>query len=68
MRALKSLLLTSGDYRRMYPLEDELKLVIEAIELSNIPKFLNKDLPLFYGIIKDLFPRFSMSSENNVEL
>ena len=41
MRALKSVLLTAGEYRRVWPEYDELKVIIKAMEISNIPKFLN---------------------------
>jgi len=27
------------------------------MEISNIPKFINRDYDLFKGIIKDLFPK-----------
>ena len=56
MRAVKSILLASGDMRKMQPDQDEEITVLRAISVCNIPKFINEDINQFKGIISDLFP------------
>jgi dynein heavy chain len=56
MRAVKSVLVMAGQLRRRDPDLDEDVVLIRAMRDSNVPKFLEQDLPLFRGIIKDLFP------------
>ncbi|CAH8459226.1 unnamed protein product [Dicrocoelium dendriticum] len=56
LRALRSLLVMAGAMRRRNPNLREEQLLMRSLRDSNLPKLVHEDVPLFMGLIQDLFP------------
>ncbi|PVD32839.1 hypothetical protein C0Q70_08286 [Pomacea canaliculata] len=56
LRALKSVLVMAGELKRGSPDLNEDVVLMRALRDMNLPKFVYEDVPLFLGLISDLFP------------
>uniref|UniRef100_A0A3B3TNK4 Dynein axonemal heavy chain 10 n=1 Tax=Poecilia latipinna TaxID=48699 RepID=A0A3B3TNK4_9TELE len=56
LRALKSVLVMAGELKRDSPNLNEDVVLMRALRDMNLPKFVFEDVPLFLGLISDLFP------------
>ena len=56
LRALKSVLVMAGSLKRGDADMDEGLVLMRALRDMNLPKFVFEDVPLFLGLIADLFP------------
>jgi len=60
MRQVKSVLVMAGGQKRANPELHESISLIRAMQEANVPRFLADDLPLFEGIIGDLYPNLEI--------
>src|SRR6185437_15707315 len=68
MRNVKSTLLAAGQLKSQMPSADEDWLIVRAISDCNVPKFVTADIPLFNGIVRDLFPTVDAKGNERVKL
>ncbi|KAG2383359.1 hypothetical protein C9374_004696 [Naegleria lovaniensis] len=68
MRAVKAVLVRAGSLKRQYPNINEEQLMLRALNDVNLPKFISADIPLFNGIITDLFPSIQHQKVDYSEL
>ncbi|ETW36323.1 hypothetical protein PFTANZ_02988 [Plasmodium falciparum Tanzania (2000708)] len=56
LRAVKVVLIQAGNLKRKYANFDEEIILMKALKDFNIPKITYEDIPIFLGLINDLFP------------
>eukprot|EP01051_Picozoa_sp_SAG22_P026968 SAG22_NODE_8793_length_629_cov_1.245283_1_plen_180_part_10 len=56
MRAIKSVLVVAGGFKRAEPELDEGSILMRALRDFNIPKIVADDMTVFMGLLSDLFP------------
>lgn len=56
LRAIKSVLVVAGSFKRAEPTLPEQGLLMRALRDFNIPKIVADDLDIFFGLLGDLFP------------
>jgi len=56
LRAIKSVLVVAGAFKRAEPELLEQALLMRALRDFNLPKIVAEDLEIFFGLLSDLFP------------
>uniref|UniRef100_A0A3P8VUV8 Dynein heavy chain hydrolytic ATP-binding dynein motor region domain-containing protein n=1 Tax=Cynoglossus semilaevis TaxID=244447 RepID=A0A3P8VUV8_CYNSE len=64
LRALKSVLVMAGELKSGSPELSEDVVLMRALRDMNLPKFVFEDVPLFLGLISDLFPQLKITINN----
>ncbi|XP_066581161.1 dynein beta chain, ciliary [Prorops nasuta] len=67
LRAIKSVLVVAGSLKRGDPDRPEEEVLMRALRDFNIPKVVSDDLPVFMGLISDLFPALDVPRKRDVE-
>ena len=67
LRAIKSVLVVAGGFKRAEPDLDERALLMRALRDFNLPKIVAQDLEIFMGLIGDLFPNIDVPRKRNME-
>ena len=68
LRAIKSVLVVAGALKRSDPNRPEDQVLMRALRDFNIPKIVTDDLPIFMGLIGDLFPALDVPRKRDLDL
>ncbi|XP_055553184.1 dynein axonemal heavy chain 17 isoform X2 [Falco cherrug] len=66
LRAIKSVLVVAGSMKRGDPGLAEDQVLMRALRDINIPKIVTDDLPIFMGLIRDLFPSLDVPRKRDL--
>lgn len=67
LRAIKSVLVVAGSLKRSDAGRPEEEVLMRALRDFNIPKIVTDDMPVFIGLIADLFPALDVPRKRDVE-
>ncbi|XP_051791984.1 LOW QUALITY PROTEIN: dynein axonemal heavy chain 11 [Erpetoichthys calabaricus] len=68
LRAVKSVLVVAGSLKRGDKGRPEDQVLMRALRDFNLPKIISDDVPIFMGLIGDLFPALDVPRKRNMEL
>ena len=66
LRAIKSVLVVAGGFKRAESEIDELALLFRALRDFNIPKIAFTDIFVFFGLLGDLFPNIEIPRKRDM--
>ena len=67
LRAIKSVLVVAGALKRSDKQRPEDQVLMRALRDFNIPKIVTDDLPVFMGLIGDLFPAMDVPRKRDFD-
>lgn len=67
LRAIKSVLVVAGSLKRGDPGRAEDQVLMRALRDFNIPKIVTDDMPVFMGLIGDLFPALDVPRKRDLD-
>ncbi|XP_076235061.1 dynein beta chain, ciliary [Calliopsis andreniformis] len=67
LRAIKSVLVVAGKLKRDDPQRPEDQVLMRALRDFNIPKIVTDDVPVFMGLISDLFPALDVPRKRDLD-
>uniref|UniRef100_A0A3B4UNK9 Dynein axonemal heavy chain 11 n=1 Tax=Seriola dumerili TaxID=41447 RepID=A0A3B4UNK9_SERDU len=68
LRAIKSVLVVAGSLKREERSRPEEQVLMRALRDFNLPKIVTSDVPIFLGLISDLFPQLDVPRKRDPEL
>jgi len=68
LRAIKSVLVVAGAFKRAEPTLQEQAILMRALRDFNIPKIVADDLDIFFGLLGDLFPGIDVPRKRDMRI